>query len=117
MESTTSLESLENTTDFSKNQELMIEGSIWKKILLFSIPLILGNLLQQMYNTVDSVIVGNYVGSNALAAVGSSSFLISLLIAFSMGASTGAGIVISQYLGEKMEKGCIFLSILLLQYQ
>ena len=105
MESTTSLENLENTTDFSKNQELMIEGSIWKKILLFSIPLILGNLLQQMYNTVDSVIVGNYVGSNALAAVGSSSFLISLLIAFSMGASTGAGIVISQYLGEKNGKG------------
>ena len=52
--------------------KLMTEGSIWKKILFFSIPLILGNLLQQMYNTVDSIIVGNYVGSNALAAVGSS---------------------------------------------
>lgn len=65
--------------------KLMTEGSIWKKILFFSIPLILGNLLQQMYNTVDSIIVGNYVGSNALAAVGSSTSLIGLLIAFSRG--------------------------------
>ena len=76
-----------------KSISTMTEGTIWRQILLFSIPLILGNLLQQMYNTVDSIIVGNFVGSNALAAVGSSTSLICLLIAFSMGASAGAGVI------------------------
>ena len=52
-----------------KKSRLMTEGSIWKSILLFSVPLILGNMLQQLYNTADSIIVGNFVGSNALAAV------------------------------------------------
>ena len=55
-----------------KKMKTMTEGVIWKEILFFAIPLILGNLFQQLYNTVDSIIVGNYVGSNALAAVGSS---------------------------------------------
>lgn len=73
-----------------KPAKTMTEGTIWKQILLFSIPLILGNLLQQMYNTVDSIIVGNFVGSNALAAVGSSTSLICLLIAFSMGCICGS---------------------------
>lgn len=82
----------------------MTEGSVFKNIFLFSIPLILGNLLQQMYNAVDSIIVGNYVGSSGLAAVGSSTTIISLLIAFSMGASTGAGIIVSQFLGAKDKK-------------
>ena len=68
---------------------LMTEGKIWKNILFFSIPLILGNLLQQLYNTADSIIVGNFEGSRALAAVGSSTSLIYLLIAFSQGASVG----------------------------
>lgn len=80
---------------------LMTEGSILKNIFLFSIPLILGNLLQQTYNAVDSIIVGNCVGSNALAAVGAGALLIYLLIAFSQGASVGAGIIISQYLGAR----------------
>ncbi|MEY8336585.1 MATE family efflux transporter [Lachnospiraceae bacterium 62-35] len=84
---------------------LMTEGSIWKGILFFSVPLILGNLLQQMYNTVDSIIVGNYVGSNALAAVGSSTSLINLLIAFSQGAAAGAGVVAAQFLGAKNKRG------------
>ena len=61
---------------------MMTEGSVVKNILFFSVPLILGNLLQQLYNTVDSIIVGNYVGSNALAAIGSSTSLVYLLIAF-----------------------------------
>lgn len=78
---------------------LMTEGKIWKQLLVFAVPLVLGNLLQQMYNAVDSIIVGNYVGSNALAAVGSSNALINLLIAFAQGASVGAGVVISQFLG------------------
>lgn len=86
-------------------KNLMIEGNIWRKILFFSIPMILGNLLQQMYNTVDSIIVGNYVGSNALAAVGSSTSIINLLIAFSMGASAGAGVVVSQFTGAGNKKG------------
>ena len=88
-----------------KPAKTMTEGTIWKQILLFSIPLILGNLLQQMYNTVDSIIVGNFVGSNALAAVGSSTSLICLLIAFSMGASAGAGVIVSQFYGAGDEKG------------
>lgn len=62
-----------------KKTTLMTEGNIWKQILFFSIPLILGNLLQQLYNTADSIIVGNFVGSEALAAVGSSGSLINLL--------------------------------------
>ena len=83
----------------------MTEGVIWKEILFFSIPLILGNLFQQMYNTVDSIIVGNYIGSEALAAVGSSSSIINLLIGFCIGASAGAGVVISQFFGARDENG------------
>ena len=84
---------------------MMTEGSVVKNILFFSVPLILGNLLQQLYNTVDSIIVGNYVGSNALAAIGSSTSLVYLLIAFSQGVSVGAGVVISQRLGQKNNEG------------
>lgn len=76
-------------------------GEHRKENHLFSIPLILGNLLQQLYSTADSIIVGNFVGSNALAAVGSSTALIGLLIAFSQGVSVGAGVVAAQYLGAK----------------
>ena len=84
-----------------KKTRLMTEGSIWKSILLFSVPLILGNLLQQLYNTAASIIVGNFVGSNALAAVGSSGSPIFLLIGFSQGIAVGAGVVVAQYLGAK----------------
>lgn len=84
---------------------MMTEGSVVKNILFFSVPLILGNLLQQLYNTVDSIIVGNYVGSNALAAIGSSTSLVYLLIAFSQGVSVGSGVVISQRLGQKNKEG------------
>ena len=88
-----------------RSAALMTEGSIFKSILLFSVPLILGNLLQQMYNAVDSIIVGNSVGQDALAAVGSSTSLIYLLIAFSQGAAVGAGVVVSLHLGAKDKKG------------
>ena len=95
-----------NTQEKTASQNgLMTDGNILKKILFFSIPLILGNLLQQLYNTADSIIVGNFVGSNALAAVGSSTSLINLLIAFSQGAAVGAGVVVSQYLGADDRKG------------
>ena len=87
---------------------LMIEGSIYKKILLFSIPLLLGNFFQLMYNTIDSFVVGNYVGSVALASVGSSTPIINFMIAFFQGLATGAGVVVSKYYGarnlDKIEK-------------
>lgn len=88
-----------------KDNTLMTSGNIWKQILYFSIPLILGNLFQQLYNMVDSVIVGNVVGSNALAAVGSSGALIQLLLGFFIGASAGAGVVTSQAYGARNEEG------------
>ena len=91
-------------TAVNNNNGLMTEGSIFQKILFFSIPLILGNLLQQLYNTADSVMVGNFVGSNALAAVGASSSMIYLLIAFSQGAAVGAGVIVAQYLGAGNKK-------------
>lgn len=88
-----------------KKMSVMTEGVIWKKMLFFSIPLILGNLFQQLYNTVDSIIVGNYIGSEALAAVGAGSSIINLLIGFCVGASAGAGVVISQFYGARDKEG------------
>lgn len=85
----------------SKNRGLMTEGVIWKEILLFSIPLLLGNLFQQLYNAVDSVVVGNYIGAQALAAVGSSAPVINLLVSFFMGLAVGAGVIISRYFGAR----------------
>lgn len=85
----------------SKKGQLMTEGVIWKQLILFSIPLLIGNLFQQLYNTVDSIIVGNYVGSHALAAVGASTPIINLLVGFFMGIATGAGIIISQFFGAR----------------
>ncbi len=91
-----------------KESGLMTEGSIFKKIFLFSIPLLLGNFFQLMYNTIDSFVVGNYVGSLALASVGSSTPIINFMIAFFQGLATGAGVVVSKYYGarnnEKVEK-------------
>lgn len=81
------------------NQVIMTEGVIWKQLLAFSLPLLVGNLFQQLYNTVDSVVVGNFIGSDALAAVGSSNSLINLIIGMFMGIGTGAGVIISQYYG------------------
>ena len=87
---------------------LMTEGSIWKKIIAFAIPLFLGNLFQQLYNTADSLIVGNFLGSEALAAVSSSGSLIFLMVGFFNGIAIGAGVVIGRYYGareiEKVQK-------------
>lgn len=78
------------------------DGIIWKQILIFFFPILLGSFFQQLYNTVDAIIVGQYVGSNALAAVGgSSSQIINCLVGFFLGISSGAGIVISRYYGAK----------------
>ena len=79
----------------------MTEGAPWKKIVLFAVPMLVGNIAQQLYNTVDSVVVGNYVGDNALAAVGSAGPILNLLIVLFVGISVGAGIMVSQYLGAK----------------
>lgn len=79
----------------------LLEGSIWKGIVAFAIPLFLGNLFQQLYNTVDSLIVGNFLGSDALAAVSSSGSLIFLLVGFFNGIAVGAGVVISKYFGAQ----------------
>lgn len=78
---------------------MMSEGSIAKKIIYFAIPLFLGNLFQQLYNTADSLIVGNFLGSSALAAVASSGNLIFLLVGFFNGISVGAGVVIARFFG------------------
>ena len=86
----------------------LIHGKIWKAILWFSIPMLVGNLFQQLYNTVDSYVVGNFVSSGALAAVGQSTPIINTLVGFFTGLATGAGVVIAQYYGgnhlNKMKK-------------
>ena len=83
----------------------MTLGRPWKRIMEFSIPMLLGNLAQQLYNTADSIIVGIYVGDNALAAVGSASPILNLLLALFVGISTGAGIVVSQSFGARDREG------------
>lgn len=79
----------------------MTKGPIWKKIIAFAIPLFLGNLFQQFYNTADSLIVGNFLGSSALAAVSSSGNLIFLMVGFFNGLAVGAGVVVARYFGAK----------------
>lgn len=79
----------------------MTEGTPWKKIVAFSIPMILGNIAQQLYSTVDSIVVGQYVGDNALAAVGSSTPILNLILVLFIGISMGSGIMVSQYYGAR----------------
>ena len=97
----------------------MTEGTPWKKILQFSLPMLIGNVAQQLYNTADTVIVGMYVGDNALSAVGSAAPILNLLLALFVGISTGAGIVISQSFGARDKDGlsrnignCITLTVI-----
>ena len=83
---------------------LMTEGSAWKHIVRFALPLFLGNLFQQLYNIVDSLVVGNFLGADALAAVGSSSSVIFLMVGLFNGIFTGASVVISRYFGARDEQ-------------
>ena len=83
----------------------MTEGSIWRHLLMFAVPMLIGQIFQQLYNTVDSVVVGQFVGKQALAAVGSTGNIINALIGFFSGLSMGAGVVISQCFGAKDKKG------------
>lgn len=82
----------------------MTVGNPGKQIVAFAIPMLIGNIAQQLYNTADSVIVGRYVGDNALAAVGSASPILNLLLVLFVGISVGAGIMVSQYFGAKQRE-------------
>lgn len=83
----------------------MTSGSIPMQILMFSLPLMLGNIFQMLYNTVDSIVVGNFVGTQALAAVGATTMIVNMLVFFFNGFSTGAGVVIANRFGARdMEK-------------
>ncbi|HSH35869.1 MATE family efflux transporter [Schnuerera sp.] len=79
----------------------LTEGPPWKRIIEFAIPMLIGNIAQQFYNTADSIIVGKYIGDNALAAVGSAGPILNLLLVLFVGISVGAGIMVSQYFGAK----------------
>ena len=85
---------------YSKRHSLT-DGSIWKSMLLFALPVFLGNIFQQLYNTFDAWCVGNYIGDNALAAVSSSGSLIFMMVSFFNGVAMGAGVVIAQAFGAK----------------
>ena len=85
----------------NSEQTLMTEGPIRSRIVLFALPLFLGNLFQQLYNAVDSLIVGNFLGSSALAAVSSAGNLIFLVVGFFSGLSIGGSVLIARYLGAK----------------
>ncbi len=85
----------------SDQSTLLTEGSIQKKMISFAIPLFLGNLFQQLYNTADSLIVGNFLGSEALASVSSSGSLIFLMVGFFNGIAVGAGVVIARFFGAR----------------
>ncbi len=101
---------MENRTD-------MTVGVGWKHVVHFSLPLMLGNFLQQLYNTVDGIIVGQMISEEALAAVGNCSMLIFLFLAIAMGLSNGATVALSQYFGARQEKNmrlCASSAILLL---
>ncbi len=81
------------------------EGVIWKQLLLFFFPIMLGTLFQQLYNTADAIIVGRFVGKEALACVGGSSGqLINLVVGFFVGLSSGATVIIARYYGAKNKK-------------
>ncbi len=79
----------------------MTEGAPWKSIVSFTIPLLIGNIAQQLYSTVDSIVVGHYVGDGALAAIGSAMPIVNMLLVLFMGISSGATIMVSQYFGAR----------------
>ena len=82
----------------------MTVGDPVRQIVKFMIPMLIGNLFQQLYNTVDSIVVGKFIGDNALAAVGSAGPILNLLLVLFMGISVGAGIMVSQYFGARQRE-------------
>ena len=89
---------------FNRKDTNMTEGNIIQHLVRFSVPLLIGNIFQVLYNTVDSIVVGNFIGKEALAAVGNVSPIINTLIGFFLGLAAGASVVISQYYGARDEK-------------
>lgn len=85
----------------NSNRNALTEGSIWKKLILFAFPVFLGNVFQQLYNTIDSLIVGQFLGDEALAAVSSSGNLIFMFIGFFNGVAMGAGVIIARFYGAR----------------
>ena len=79
----------------------MTTGAPWKSIVMFTLPMLIGNIAQQLYSTVDSIVVGKYIGDNALAAVGSAAPILNMLLVLFIGISAGANIMVSQYFGAK----------------
>lgn len=88
----------------NRQENGITEGVIWKQILLFFFPILFGTFFQQLYNTADTLIVGRFVGKEALAAVGATGALINLLVGFFVGLSSGATVIISQYYGAKKDE-------------
>ena len=89
-----------------RHQTDFLEGVIWKELLLFFLPVFAGTIFQQLYNTVDAIVVGNFVGKEALAAVGGSTgTVINLLVGFVTGLSSGATVVVAQYYGRRDWEG------------
>lgn len=82
----------------------MSQGQPWKRILEFAVPMLIGNLIQQVYNAADAAVVGRFVGDNALSAVGVSFPIINFLLALFVGVATGAGILVAQHFGAKDRK-------------
>lgn len=91
------IKALFSTTD-------MTTGTPWKRIVIFTLPMLIGNIAQQLYSAVDSVVVGKYVGDNALAAVGSAAPVLNLLLVLFVGISMGASIMVAQYFGAKQRE-------------
>ena len=87
----------------SRYQNSITEGVIWKQLLIFFVPILLGSLFQQLYNTVDAMVVGRFVGKEALAAVDSTSSFTSLLVNFFVGAASGTSVIVSQYYGARKD--------------
>ena len=85
----------------------MTHGSLWNKLLLFALPLAASSILQQLFNSVDTAVVGRFASSRALAAVGSNSSLIALMINLFIGISLGSNVIISRYIGLKYGHGLV----------
>ena len=94
-------------SDIQNKREIngITEGVIWKQLLIFFFPIMLGSFFQQMYNTADTVIVGRFAGTSALAAVGSTSSFVNLLFGFFVGMASGATVILAQYCGARSNKG------------
>ena len=86
-----------------QKQHSLIEGPVWKGILLFALPVLIGNIFQQFYNTFDSWVVGKFLGDTALAAVSSSGSLVHMMVGFFNGVAMGAGVIIARYFGAQDE--------------